>query len=477
MKKLLSAVALALACGISANAAIPQLSAVNTLGDVSNAVKVQKADLSLASGSSLKHVKKAASKVKASSINDFIGTYKYSFESMLAEGGGAVPSAGALYIMENEEDPNSVYMNFLFAPLKATFNAAEGCLEIAPQFQKRNSYYNQDMWFYPWKMELQADGRWNEGGPVDTPMKVYLLDDGGICCGPQITFEEFRDPANLPQDVKDNLVVMSVIMPKDLSGYFMLAINFHASRYVATQFVDSEWTVMGEAEYQETWMGYTVEGGEPLIYNVPVAVNKANPTLVALMNPYGVGTPPFEGGDGSITEIEDGHIVFDCQDIETVLCVPGYYTLTQTFTGEDGTYEENNLYCYNMEGFQVYVNGATLTDLISWMVNNKMISSVLDPKSGEIEICNPLFGLNSNIAGALWWSAESMKDHRGYVTLPSNVVDAVLKAIEGVETVVSDNTNAPVEYYTLQGVKVANPEPGQIVIVRRGTSAVKTIFK
>ena len=474
MKKLLSAVALALACGISANAAIPQMSAVNTLGDVANAVKVQKADLFSTSAPSVKHVKKAPAVVKASSINDFLGTYKYSFESMLSEGGGAVPSAGALYIVADEEDPTAVNLNFLFAPLKATFNATEGCLEIAPQFQIRNSYYNQDMWFYPWKMQLGADGYWDDNdGPVDTTMKVYLLEDGGICCGPQITFDEFRQPESLPKEITDNMVLMSIIMPKDLSGFFMLAINFHASRYVATQFVDSEWTVMGEAEYQETWMGYTVDGGQPLIYNVPVAVNNAEPTKIALMNPYGVGTPPFE--EGSVTELEPGHIVFDCQDTETVLCVPGYYTLTQVYTNQDGTYTEQNLYCYNMEGYQYYVNDATLTDLIAWMVNQKMISSVLDPKTGEIEICNPLFGLNDNVAGALWWAAEEMENHRGYVTIPQEILEGILKS--GVEPVVADNSNAPVEYYTLQGVKVANPEPGQIVIVRRGSTAVKTIFK
>lgn len=44
-----------------------------------------------------------------------------------------------------------------------------------------------------------------------------------------------------------------------------------------------------------------------------------------------------------------------------------------------------------------------------------------------------------------------------------------------VETIVVDNSDAPVEYYNLQGVKVTNPEKG-IYIMRQGTSVRKVIL-
>jgi len=40
-----------------------------------------------------------------------------------------------------------------------------------------------------------------------------------------------------------------------------------------------------------------------------------------------------------------------------------------------------------------------------------------------------------------------------------------------------DNSNAPVRYFNLQGVEVANPEAGQLVIKVQGTKAVKEIVK
>lgn len=48
----------------------------------------------------------------------------------------------------------------------------------------------------------------------------------------------------------------------------------------------------------------------------------------------------------------------------------------------------------------------------------------------------------------------------------------------GINSVIADNnSNAPAEYYNLQGVKVANPEAGQVYILKQGTKAVKTIIR
>lgn len=48
--------------------------------------------------------------------------------------------------------------------------------------------------------------------------------------------------------------------------------------------------------------------------------------------------------------------------------------------------------------------------------------------------------------------------------------------VTGIDTIVSD-ANAPVEYYTLQGIRIANPEAGQIVIRRQGTQVSKMIMR
>lgn len=47
----------------------------------------------------------------------------------------------------------------------------------------------------------------------------------------------------------------------------------------------------------------------------------------------------------------------------------------------------------------------------------------------------------------------------------------------GVTNVATDNANAPVEYFNLQGVRVANPEAGQLVIRRQGTTVEKVVLR
>lgn len=45
----------------------------------------------------------------------------------------------------------------------------------------------------------------------------------------------------------------------------------------------------------------------------------------------------------------------------------------------------------------------------------------------------------------------------------------------GIDGVSADNMS-PVEYYNLQGQRIASPEKGQIVICRRGSQAAKVVF-
>lgn len=57
------------------------------------------------------------------------------------------------------------------------------------------------------------------------------------------------------------------------------------------------------------------------------------------------------------------------------------------------------------------------------------------------------------------------------------VVPFDLDSMVGVENIAVDTNADDVVYYNLQGVKVLNPAPGQLVIARQGGKAVKMIAK
>lgn len=51
-----------------------------------------------------------------------------------------------------------------------------------------------------------------------------------------------------------------------------------------------------------------------------------------------------------------------------------------------------------------------------------------------------------------------------------------VKEFAGIATVGNENSDAPVEYFNLQGQRIDNPAAGQIVIRRQGTTASKVIL-
>lgn len=75
----------------------------------------------------------------------------------------------------------------------------------------------------------------------------------------------------------------------------------------------------------------------------------------------------------------------------------------------------------------------------------------------------------------IWFIAiHAISDpNKGAITIDNIKVDAgVVNGVEGIE----DDSLQPAEYYTLQGVRIASPAKGQMVIVRRGGKAFKAIF-
>lgn len=84
-------------------------------------------------------------------------------------------------------------------------------------------------------------------------------------------------------------------------------------------------------------------------------------------------------------------------------------------------------------------------------------------------------------------SQQELIPNRAYLDLTLIPADAASKpafrirydqgAANGIEEIGPDaDIYAPEEYYTLQGIKVTNPEPGNIYIVRQGSKAKKVRF-
>lgn len=77
----------------------------------------------------------------------------------------------------------------------------------------------------------------------------------------------------------------------------------------------------------------------------------------------------------------------------------------------------------------------------------------------------------------LFWGYEKTSGSWSGYFLRNMVLNYTAPATSGVKDIVVENENAPVEYYNLQGVKIAEPAQGTIVIRRQGSKATKVLVK
>jgi hypothetical protein len=125
----------------------------------------------------------------------------------------------------------------------------------------------------------------------------------------------------------------------------------------------------------------------------------------------------------------------------------------------------------------VDAEGATTTDISSDGVVGKTRYSVDGQKRWYLYNYNyygyPLYNSDNNYVCLNLMIATSSSDYYYfylYIYLPSDAESGVSSVV------VDDNSNAPVEYFNLQGVRVANPENG-LYIRRQGNKATKVLVK
>lgn len=168
------------------------------------------------------------------------------------------------------------------------------------------------------------------------------------------------------------------------------------------------------------------------------------------------------------------------------------YCYLEAATIEDGKFNCNNLYLVDIAKAE---NGYTIKDnkgkFLGMNANNFGAFNYYDAADAEGSNCYWDFTFDgttvkiSNIGrkGAFL----SYKEYKGdwevvttdKATEPSDFqLFSTVNAESAIGSIVNDaDENAPVEFYNLQGIRVANPEAGNIYIRRQGSKATKVLVK
>ena len=262
-------------------------------------------------------------------------------------------------------------------------------------------------------------------------------------------------------------------------GYFMAAYSTFQKSNASPSVFNIGWKSLGVGMYQDGWlMSYFQQGEQSnpdYMYNVEVQQSEIDENVYRILNPYGSTSPFANVNEGSSL---CGSIQFNVSDPEHVYfqAVPTNYMNEQS--GISQFYATNNLSIYveglgwdvesaveMMEGYDLW---ATLKDGVL-TVPSKYVEST-DSYQNDALFSAPEMGLGvCPYFGSNWAGTNGKPLNMEAKLYFPGVYEA---GVEGIEA----DSNAPVKYYNLQGVEVANPEKGQLLIKRQGGKAEKIVF-
>lgn len=233
---------------------------------------------------------------------------------------------------------------------------------------------------------------------------------------------------------------------------------------------DSAWENIGAALFMDGWVapGFGLDQWEEENqWNVPLQQNIDNPNLFRLVDPYHVG--PIAAMNQSKAK---GYIVFDISDPDHVVFLQENSGFAYPMAGI------NIFYCYNRLGSALAYGEGTVEEIIAkagdtmpytTYKNGVVTLSYGDAEDGSI-LYDANFGYQQLPYGGASWVDEYSEplNMEGSITFPEEFVAAVY-------TIEKDENLTPV-YFNLQGVRISNPEKGQIVIKKQGKTGKKIAF-
>lgn len=264
--------------------------------------------------------------------------------------------------------------------------------------------------------------------------------------------------------------------------------------------VESEYTYVGTGEYKDPFFAPMWKDPSIVPVNKKAEIytkKEGGNVLIAVKNPYKdlEGTATIEGQTYDFTDFwketgvmyedatEDGWLLFEVFQNDKfknfqnpVACIPMVQSgMEMDVSPEEDGSDVQMYYPFNTEGEAWYNGGEdNLLDLLeSWDILGTEYSSVDTTADGDvISIRNEYCGRGKSPLTGYWWVGNNnvaVERMVGTVKLPAGTL--------GIQGVATDMVDGPAKYYNLQGVEVAAPVKGQLVIKTQGGKSTKFIAR
>lgn len=215
-----------------------------------------------------------------------------------------------------------------------------------------------------------------------------------------------------------------------------------------------EWNFIGYATIEDAWVTAALtKDGEPVDpaeypFDVELHQNVSNPNLYRLWAPYHADGFPLR--DMNKSELR-GQIRFDITDPDHVVFQPGVAAGVDVGVGE--------MYMFDILGWQIWMQGDKYTEellpqIIAFMENNNQPFSTFE--DGVLIVKTSMFDIDSACTHGYSWPDTEYKTSIIYFPGCTRIAE------------MECNDVSEVVYYTIQGVRVDNPDKGLFIRVDNG---------
>ncbi len=215
---------------------------------------------------------------------------------------------------------------------------------------------------------------------------------------------------------------------------------------------DADWRATGTAEFPDAILTTVYQEAVPQLLTCEVEESVSQPGRYRLVNPY-AGHSWAQAYDDFVINHEHNHYIY------INACNP---TQVYVEAAPLGINTDGEAMLYSLAGLYAESGQAAYAQQQGYF-------GKLTEEEGEKIISMP--------DGSLMF-AESKYEHGTYFNVGQDflvVVKPGQGAVEEIEA--TGEAYAPAEYFNLQGIRVANPRAGELVIERRGSKVTKTIIK
>lgn len=448
MKKFYTTLALACAVGASAFAATPvaEKKALTTFGEL----QYLSSDITLS-----RKANKAPQKV-AAAVEDIEGYYAIDYEYVLSgnktNGTCTIEQVSDDQIVMIFEPWCSQYGNIKMNPINAAYDASTGVITLKREENTKLGTYKDSQTGQTMTINLDIE----EIVPIpNDPEGKYQLSP----------IDEITGVVNEDGTIQFGDENSGFGFQVEGGGWVGMFINLKLVAPDYFNFVASEWDSVGEVLFTEDWLNRWLTGDDAQYKlqarNIPLYKNKADNKLFAVENPFKV--------TGWVNEDPntDGFLVFSLEDKDLIPMRP----LTASglwMTIEEGGFPQQ-WYVYNQEGLFIYDREYDYETAKQIFSESDITPSKYDASTKTVTLYNLCFGYTDDPGASAYYKdiADGCYKLQSDAFAPAGAVNDIL----------DNSDNAPKRFFNLQGVEVSNPEAGQIVIVKQGNKAYKTIAK